>query len=257
MSTKLKITAKKDNFSEFVSKLQDLTSISDILKIKIDSKNILMYSMVSNDVAVLALKSYYLNTNDYFEDIKSEEVFDFVIINSSKFVKNLKFFNEESKITIDLISKKVQDEEIMHVRSALFTNGKLKITCVGGELSKIKNINKSILDSRMNIKNSKWGFQISMSDFTNIKKLSSINSEDKILNIIVTNGIVSFVEDQKWELEVDEINKINTKITFNKKYLSNINENDIIEFKIFETFLLVKDDVSNLLFSFETDFNDE
>jgi hypothetical protein len=260
MANKLTLQLNKDKFSDFVTKLQDLTNISDAIKLKIDNDNILAYSMLSNDVAVLALKNYLLNTDEYINNFKSELTFDFIITSAAKFVKNLKFFNSELPIELEFIYKPTpDDDEIMHVRSSKFSNGKLKISCIGGELSKIRDINKVALDARLNPKNSKWGFKISKSDFQDVKKLSSINSEDKIINVIVENGKVSIMEEYKWELEIDDLqNDKNTKITFNKKYLSNINDGlDNIEFKIFETFILVKDENSNLMLSFETDFNTE
>ncbi len=258
-----KITLKLDtkNFSDFTDKLQDLTNISDTLKIKIDKEYILAYSMISNDTSVLCLKNFLLKTDEYINNFDYEETFDYVIVSASKFVKNIKFFNTDSPINLELNYKQSnEDESIMHVRSARFLNDKLKISSVGGELSKIRDINKNKLDTILNVKNSKWGFKIEKSDFSNIKKLSNINSEDKILNVVVTDGKVSIMEDYKWELDIDQLkdNK-NTKITFNKKYLSNINgERDYINFNIFETFILVRDENSNLMLSFETDFeNDE
>jgi hypothetical protein len=92
-------------------------------------------------------------------------------------------------------------------------------------------------------------------DFADVKKLCSINNEDRILNINVSNGKVSMNESTKWELEIDEIEPRNTNLIFGKKYLSNINaDKDYINFSIFETFILVKDDNSNLMISFEQDF---
>ena len=260
MANKLTLNLKSEKFSDFVSKLQDLTNISDTIKLKIDNDNILAYSMISNDVAVLALKNYLLPTSDYINNFDSESSFDYIITSAGKFVKNLKFFNSELPINLELIYKpNPDDEDTMHVRSARYSNGKLKISCIGGELSKIKDINKSALETRLDIKKSKWGFKVSKTDFQDVKKLSSINSEDRIVNVIVEKGIVSMMEEYKWELEVDKVDDDkNTKIIFNKKYMSNINDdNDFIDFKIFETFILVKDNNSNLLLSFETDFSTE
>lgn len=244
-------------FSDFVDKLQDLTNISDVIKLKIDDKSILAYSTLTNDVSVLALKNYLLNTDDYISNFSSDKPLEYVIIGSGKFVKNLKFFNSSTPISLE-INYKIIDDEILHVRAAKFVNGKLKITCVGGELSKIRPVNKETLDSRLNIKNSLWDFSITKSDFSDIKKLCNINSEDRILTINVSDGKVSLLEESKWELDVDDISYKNTKLVFNKKYLSNINaENEIIKFNIFETFILVKDNNSNLMLSFETDFSTE
>jgi hypothetical protein len=224
-----------------------------------DSKEILMYSMISNDVAVLALKSYQLNTKDYFENLNQEKSIDFIITSSGKFVKNLRFFNTEKTIKMDLVCKPMPDDDsILHVRSAQFSNEKLKISTIGGEQFKIRDINLNVLSTRLNPKLSKWAFKISRTDFSDVKKLSSINSEEKTLYINVSSNKVTMREPSKWELEIDEINHKNEQLIFNKKYLSNINDNcEKIQFLIFETFILVKDDISNLMLSFETNFDTE
>ena len=257
MASKLSLKFNKTNFLDFVSKLQDLTNIEDVIKIKIEQESILMYSMLSNDVSVLALKSYSLKTSDYIENFDREETFDFIITSATKFVKNLKFFNTDKPIKLDIASKPLpEDETIMHVRAAQFSDGRLKISCVGGEEFKIRDINSTTLESRLDPKNSKWGFKISKEDFTDVKKLCSINSEDRILNISVTDGKVTMNETSKWELEIDTIDPRNTNLIFGKKYLSNVNaDQDYINFSIFETFILVKDDNSNLMLSFEQDFS--
>ena len=149
-----------------------------------------------------------------------------------------------------------EDDNIQHIRAAQFTNGKLKISCIGAEQHKIRDINKSTLESRLNLKNSKWSFKVSKEDFSDIKKLASINNEDKIININVTDGKVTMNETAKWELEIDTINSKNTQLVFGKKYLSNINtDEDYIQFSVFETFILIKDENSNLMLSFEQDFS--
>ena len=45
MANKIKFKIKSDKFSDFINKLEDLTKISDTIKLKIDNDNILMYSM--------------------------------------------------------------------------------------------------------------------------------------------------------------------------------------------------------------------
>jgi hypothetical protein len=257
MSQKLSLRFNQSNFSEFLDKFQDLTAIDDVVKLKIESDNILMYSMVSNEVTVLSLKSYLLKTQDFILNFDKEETFDFIITSASKFAKNLKFFNADKMIKLDLIYKPLPDDDaVMHIRSAQFSNDKLKISCIGGEEYKIKDINKTTLNTKLNPKNAKWSFNVSHQDFHDIKKLCSINNEDKILNINVEKGKVTFNEMSKWELEVDQINPISTNLVFGKKYLSNVNsEVEFINFNIFDSFILVKDRDSNLMLSFEQDFS--
>ena len=258
MANKLSLKFNNKNFTDFIEKLQDLTNIEDTIKLKIDKDNILMYSMLSNETSVLALKSYIINTSDYI-NFEEDQTYDFIITSATKFVKNLKFFNLESPIKIDIGFKQLpDDEDIMHIRSAQFSNGKLKISCVGGEEFKIRDITKDRLESNLNLSRSKWRFKMLQQDFLDVKKLCSINNEERILNINVADGIVTMNEMAKWELEIDKIEPRNTSLIFGKKYLSNINSNrDIIEFYIFETFILVKDENSHLMLSFEQNFNEQ
>ena len=262
--SKVDFEFEKEAFSDFVAKMQDLAQISDVIKLKFDEESILAYSLVANDVAVLCLKSYFLDTKKYFKSFESDCSFDLVISSSSKFVKNMKFFEDFSKIKASITYKaSYENKEVMHIRAITLSTpaakgDRLKITVVGSELSRIRDLNKTILESRMNPKMSIWGFSLDTLDLSSIKKMSNINSEDKTLSIQVENGLVYFVEDGKWNLQVSETNYKDTKVTFNKKYLSNINaEKKILDFKVFETFILISDDESRLLLSFETDFTDD
>lgn len=259
MASKLSLTFNKSKFSDFVSKLRDLTNIEDTIKIKIDSSGILMYATLANDVSVLALKSYFLKTEDYIDNFESESTFDYIITSATKVVKNLSFFNTDVAVKLEIIYKALpEDDTVMHVRAGQFSNGKLKISCVGAEQYKIRDINSAVLESRLDPRNAKWSFQISQSDFLDVKKLASINSEDKTMIITVQDKKVTVSEPSKWEIEIDQIDYKNSTLTFLKKYLSNINaDNVVIRFDIFDTFILVKDENSNLMMSFEQDFDTE
>jgi hypothetical protein len=259
MSKKISFKLKSDKFDDLIGKIKDISNINEVVKLKINKDNILMYSMRANDTAVLALKSYYVPTTDYFEDFNEDEMYNFIIVNAPKFIKGLLFFDGKTQIKLDVTTKPHHEEENnVQVRSAQFTNGKLKILTVGGEDSKIRDIKADMLENRTDIENSEWKFQIGKQDFQDIRKLSSIDSEEKILTMNVEKGKVLAGEDSKWELFVGNANKeINYKIIFNKKYLSNINQElDIIDFYMFETFILVKDSNSNLMLSFEQTFDE-
>jgi len=260
MSKKLSFKFKTENFSDLVSKLKDISNINEVTKLKINKKNILLYSMKSNDTAVLALKSYCVPTTDYIEDFEQDEMYDFIIVNTPKFIKGLNFFDEKMPIKLEVVYKPHHEEEgVMQIRSAQFTNGKLKIQTVGGEDSKIKNINAEMLDARTDIENSEWNFQVAKQDFQDVRKLCAIDSEEKILNINIEKGKVLAGEDYKWELHLGQASKdITYKIVFNKKYLTNINQDlEILDFYMFETFVLVKDINSNLMLSYEQSFDDQ
>lgn len=260
MSKKLSLKLNKRYFPDFIAKIQDLSNINDIVKLKIEKDKVLMYSMKANDSAVLALKSYILPTINYFDNFEEEGIFDFIIINSPKFIKSLKFFDIDTQIKMDIIYKPHHENEgVMQIRSVQFTNGKLKISAIGGEDDKIRDLNAELIEARTDIENSEFNFQITRNDFMDVKKLCAIDSEDKILSIDIEDGKVVASETAKWELQLGEIeSSINSKIVFNKKYLSNINSDmDMIDFYMFETFILVKDNISILMLSFEQSFDED
>ena len=122
----------------------------------------------------------------------------------------------------------------------------------------MRDIDKNSLTSRLDLKLKKWSFSISNEDFTDIKKLSSINSE-RVISISVTKGNVIVSEKSAWELEIDDLDDDRSaSLILNKRFLGCINDKlQKVEFHIFDTFMLVKDPESNLMLSFEQDFSDD
>ena len=112
---KLSIEIKPDKFHDFLSKLEDLAKISDVIKLKIDSENILMYSIVG-DTILLAFKNYLINTNEYL--VFKEELdttLDIIIASAKRYVKNLSFIKLNDKIKLD-VDYRENDENIYATR---------------------------------------------------------------------------------------------------------------------------------------------
>ena len=253
-----KFRIKSEKLPEFISKLEDLTKIADNIKIKIDSENTMMYSILGK-ATVLAFKNYNIPTSELFEMKEDLEYgIDIIILNAKKFVKNLNFLKESEKVTIEITHKESQeDEDIMDARALQIAGGKLKVNWIGGEHYEIKDMNKGKLDQGLNLKNSRWSFNITKNDFSDIKKLSSINGE-RILQIVVKSGKVTISETSSWEMEIDTIDvERNSSLILNKKFLGCINDSDDIKLHIFDNFMLVKHEDSNLMLSFEQDFSEE
>lgn len=258
MTDKLKFNFIKDNYQTFVDKLTDLTSIDNTVKLKIDNENILLYSMLGGKV-MLGFKNYLLNTKDFF-DIKEdlEFTYDIILPNVDKLVKNLDFLSDSSSISVDINYKESSDDDkLMVARGIQFKGGKLKVKWLAGETFEVRDITKQTLKQRLDLKNRDWSFVLKNKEFNDIKKLSKINS-DKIININVNEGKVIISENKAWELAVDEIEKRSANFIFNKRFFKCINQElEEIEFNLFETFILIKESESNLMLSYEQDFDDE
>lgn len=257
MPNKLKLKFKSENFQDFLNKLKDLTTIGDDIKIKIDKEHILIYSTLGKSV-MLAFKNYLLKTDQYF-DLKSdiESSIDIIISNSTKLVKNLEFLKDNKNITLNISYQDSDEEECLVARSIQITAGKLKVNWLAGEKYQIREITKQILEQRLDLKNRNWSFILDNQQFNNIKKLSNINSEN-IITITVEDGKVLCSEKAAWELEVGEIEKKSASFIFNKRFFKCIDDKkETVEFNLFDSFILIKDNDSNLMLSYEQDFSEE
>ena len=257
MANKTKLKVKTDMFPDFISKLSDLTDISDTIKLKIDNDHVMMYSTLGGAV-LLAFKNYLIDTKDYFIiDNDLEYTIDVIILNAKKFVKNLNFLKESENVTLNITHKVSQDDDaVMVARSVQITGGKLKINWVAGEHYEVRDITKDILNDKLNLRHRKWNFIINKQDFNDIKKLSSING-DKLLNINVNKGKVVISENGAWELDIfDTMDDRNSTMILNKRFLKCIDDSKDIDFSIFENFMLIKDDTTNLMLSYEQSFDE-
>ena len=257
MANKIKFVFKSDKISEYIERLEDLTKIEDTIKLKIDSDNILMYSILGGNV-MLAFKNFLLKTDDFFNFDEFDFTLDIIIVNAKKFVKNLNFLTSSDKVTIEYTYKESNDDDnIMNARSMQVVGGKLKVNWLAGEHYELRDINKTTLRNNLDIKKRIWSFKISQCDFSDVKKLSNINS-DRIININIDNGRVIFSEKAAWELEIDSIDDDrNSNLMLNKRFLSCITDSKDIEFSIFDNFMLIQEENSNLMLSFEQDFSDD
>ena len=214
MSKSLTLKLNKNKFPDLISKLEDLVKIDPSVKFKITSEKMLIYSMIRNESLVLAMKSYILKTSDYIENFKEDETYDFISIFANKLVKDFKLFNCNDDVKVKFTSKLMPDDDTTyHVRSALFSNNKLKITCVGGEQYKMMDINFTKMEKVLDDSNCEWKFKVNNEDFSYIKKLSANHSEDKVFSINVIDGEVVLKQPNKWEIKVDDIQKINGPIS--------------------------------------------
>ena len=141
-----------------------------------------------------------------FDEEDLENTLDMIISGAKRFVKNLGFIKTSTdKIVMNIDYRTNDDDDSSIVRFTQIKNGKLKIGLQGGEPSEIRDIPKGTLSKRVDIKNSKWSFKIEKSEFQDIKKLSSINSDGKVIHLNIENKKVVLSELSTWEFQVDEV----------------------------------------------------
>jgi hypothetical protein len=258
MADKIKFKFNNKMFGDFIDKLTDLTKIDKTIKLKIDDDNILMYSMAGTGI-MLACKNYILDRDVYLKSKNDlSHTYDVIIPNCDKFVKNLNFIKDQDLIGMTLTYRESNESDDVYIaRKVEVKGGKLKVNWLAGEHYEVKDLTKEVLETQLDLSLRDWFFTISNEQLSDVKKLSRINSNN-IITVNVDDGKVSFYEQSAWDLEIGNIDPINKSFILNKRFLKCIdNKQESIDFSLFANFILVKEENSNLMLSYEQDFEDE
>lgn len=244
-----KFSMSLSQLSLFLDKINDLTSIDDEILIKIDNTNILLYVIVGEQSNVNAFKSFIFKTDEMFTlETELENEIRFIISNGSKFkdsLKNYVGFGEDLECEFFMNDNTYAD-------NLKLKNSKLKLSIIGGDY---RGMNTSIdvekIRTTMNKDNIDFKFILDKSLYANIKTISAIDKDNDILTLNITNGVLSIGE-SGWDLKICEIEHDDLSITFPKKYFKSINFTDsTIAIYVFDTFLLVDNQNTNLLIALE------
>jgi len=239
-----------ENLHQFISYIKELSLIDPTIIISISENDFILYSFVGNNINdIHAFKTVISNINDIFnKDNDIENKIIFIIKNGKTFVRNLSNFmdyNEEIKIKISY------DINDLNANYLQMNNSKLKIREISGDpILMSKEITKKDIDFLINKNNSLFDFTISELDFRKIKRMSATSTTD-ILSIIINNNSLS-IGDNKWELKICDIDKPNINVSFPKKYFNKLTFKDNSKLYLFENYILISDDNSDLMIVLET-----
>jgi hypothetical protein len=248
ISYKFSISLTQMNF--FLDKVHDLLAIDDEILLKINNDNTLLYSIVGEKMNVNAFKSFIFKTDDVFSfDNELPKEIRFIVTNGSKFegtLKNYLSYKEDIKCEFFMNDDTYAD-------NFKLKNSKLRLSVNGGD---IRGMNTTIdidkIRKTLNKDNIDFKFSLDKGSFAQIKKLMSIDNENDILTLNITNNKLVIGEGAPWDIEVCDVEHEDLEITFPKKYFKSINfTEDQIEVFVFDTFLLIDNKSTSLLIALE------
>lgn len=240
-----------DNFKQFLSYMKELSLINPTIILSINETNLMAYSFVGKDINdIHAFKTVVTNTNEIFDKKKPiDNKIIFIIKDAKKFVRNITNFidfNEELKFKISY------DESDNNANYLNISNSKLRLKEISGDpVLMSKEITKEDIDFLTNKENSLFDYVISEMDFKKIKRMSTIETTNDILYITIKNNEL-FMGENKWELKICDIDKPNLNVSFPKKYFNTLSFNENTRLYLFENYILVSDDNSDLMIVLET-----
>lgn len=241
----------KNKIKEFLSYIKELSSIDPTIIFNIQNDVTILYSFVGNDINdIHAFKTVVLDTNNLFN--KNREIQNkiiFIIKDGKKFFRNIQNFidyDEDIKIKISY------NDEDSYSNYLNINNSKLRLKEISGDpVLMSKEITKGDIDYLTNKDKSIFNFNISEVDFKKIKNMSNIDTTNDILNIMINNNEL-FIGENKWEIKICDIDKSNLNISFPKKYFKNLKFTDNTKIYVYENYILVSDDNTDLMIVLET-----
>tara|TARA_R110000772_G_scaffold2855_3_gene10440 strand:+ start:446 stop:1249 length:804 start_codon:yes stop_codon:yes gene_type:complete len=253
---------------EFRLVVADLSKISNTIKMKMTSDNLLLYSIATagenssvGQATALAVKSYsfpsqhFMKIKHYDEEDKTKGNIDWIIRNGAILNKKINFFNSDANIKgVFNLRKMPSNDDVKYARNVVMSDTKFKFSLTGDEPHVIRDMSLDQLNTILDPKLSDISFSIPTKEFENARAASNIEPEDTI-TIHITDGKI-FFRQSSWELLVGKTDhEGNKKISFHKKYLKSINPKvDEIHFSVFQTFILYSEGNQKMMISYEQNF---
>jgi hypothetical protein len=251
MSKKLDYTFKisLESLQIIIDKIKDLYKLDNKVTFKFINDKLLLYSLVGDKKHIHAFKSHILNLNQVFLNFKEPitNEFQYVIEDSKRFVTSITVFIKymiNQNITEPLQFKLNCNEDDFSER-LLLKNSKSKEETPGGR--PLNNVNIDDIETAMNIEDSLFSFSLNKEDFDYIKAKTVIETNDNLYLNIKSNELS--LSESRWEHHVCNIEHEDYDISFPKKYFKCINyeTEKVMKIYVFETFLLILGDNTNLM----------
>ena len=246
----LTINMSIDNFRYFISFTKELSLIDPTIILSISDDIVVSYSFVGKNINdIHAFKTVISKTNEIFNKTKViEDKIVFIIKDSKKFVRNLSNFidfNEDIKFKISY------DEQDNNANYINISNSKLRLKEICGDpIMMSKEITKEDIDFLTNKNSSLFNFQLTEMEFKKIKRMSTIENTNDILYININDGEL-FMGENKWEMKICDMDKPNLSVSFPKKYFNTLSFKENSKIYLFENYILVSDDNSDLMIVLE------
>lgn len=251
----------KSQLSDLLSKIKELVKLNDKIVFKLNEKELLIYSCITKGKQIVAFKNFVYQTNVILtlkESLEKEVVM--IIKDVKKFIANLANYEDyDSDISFEMTYSEISGTNFSDMMKV--SNGKLKLSLSAGDPVGIDvGMTIDLINKFCDIKKSIFNFDIDVDTFNKIKKMGTINITAKKstnpadidpLTLSVNKNKLS-IGDIKWNLDLCDIDREDESFSFPKKYFNTITMKENVKIYVFDTFLMIKSEGSDLLITMET-----
>lgn len=256
--SEIKYKINSENLNKIINTIKDLSAIDKKGVIRFHKDYVLIYSLVGEGTVINVFKSFTFNTHELFKSIDDfDETINFVVKDMKNLYRTLKIMADlgndvDGKISYDEVGDQFFSDKLFFK-----STNKLKLNFYGSDPTKVNTeITLDQIRTLANIDNSVFHFNLKDEDFSNIKKLAAPDEEMDIFYLTTYSKDGQYyasVGETNWNLTVSEIDFDEERtLAFPKKYFKTINiENGSSIIYIFDRFLMVESENSNLIISIE------
>jgi hypothetical protein len=247
----LTLNMSLNNFHLFISYIKELSLVDSSLIMVMDNEDFMLYSFVGSNLNdIHAFKSVITKTNEIFDNSnKISSKIIFILKDGKRFARNIQNFIDFDE---DIKMKISYNDSDNNANYLSLTNSRLKIKEISGDpYTMSKEITKDDINFLTNKDNSLFDFEILESDFRKIKSMSNIDITNDILYLNIDKNEL-FLGENKWNLKICDIDKPNLTVSFPKKYFKNLKFKENTKMYLFENYVLISDDNSDLMIVLET-----
>lgn len=256
------VVFKKEGFERIITILTDLVKIStkdlegkqkSIAKFTFEGDKVHIYSTGGADAQQPnAFKSYIVDINELFEKIDGDlNNTHMIILDAKKLTKIMKLYLNYDKPIKAKFTSQIKGS-YTHTVYLKISCGRTQDNLACGEINTIKNLSINDVETALSPDRKQFSFNLKSSQLKEAKQRVSITGTmyDFVSFDIYQNDLFLKQED-KWQIYLGDIMQENHTYRFNKKYLSCIDMEEIVEVNIYDVFLTIKSGDSYLMVSFE------
>lgn len=252
---KLNFTFKKEKIDIFIESISDLTKINNDIMLRIDKEYIMLYACIGSGNDIISFKSYEHKTDELLNiNLGADDTLTYIITSANKFIRNISQLNPLIDIKVSVSYNKTKNGSLA-IKQIKFADGRLSYSDVSGIDSLISfSITRELLYETIDIDNSELTFKMTGSDMSDIKKLSKNNSK-KSISLKIKEKKLYATEVGTWTLLLnDNVDYEDKEFSFNKDIIKSIEYNKpFLDFYVFSSFLMYKNDNMILLFAYDLD----
>lgn len=243
----INIQISRDELSSFLDKIKELNKISEYHRVKFSPKANIIYSKEGEHDKINQVR-VYVDKNKIFRTFPDIEL-TWTINDGKNWHTQFSHLldNEEEEFDFN-IEYNTEDNSILSVEGK---SKYLVLRAISGDSDLIKkDLTVDIIKEVMNPKNSNWKTSIKREEIDRVIKLAKLEEDDLIRVLIEDNQV--YFKQTKWKLLIGEVDHPNVFTTFNKEDLTKLSKSaEVVDFCMFDTYVLIKEHNSLLLFSLE------